>query len=930
MNDTISFCSFNCRSLKYSLPAIHNLCCSHDIVLLQEHWLIPNDLHLLNSVHPDFLSVGQSAVDLSHDLLIGRPYGGTAILYNKQLRDKLSFVTTDESRISGLIYDSNNGPMLILSVYMPTNYNDDDSYECYIDCLSKLNAIILDANAIHTIIAGDFNCGPGSKFFNEFIKFADENNLITSDLNRFNDLVTYVSDDGRNRSWIDHILCSNTIDKLLSNIAIHNDVIVSDHKPLSWSIMCSNNCTFAAGETSNKPHKFIPQWKTCDDFTINSYAVYLDKLLRSIEVPYDALYDISRDNCYLPSIDQYYADIINSINRAVADIIPSHRCTTNEYNVPGWNTFVQEKHDMARQAFLAWVDIGKPRQGMHHEAMCRTRSSFKLALRHCKNNLDQIKADACAQSLLSKDSTKFWKDVHKISNNKATTYVDFVNGASGEHSIAEMWKCHFQSLYSIGVNSKYCALFNDSLSSITRLSNSHTYLFSIANVSEALAQLKLGKAAGPDGLTIEAFLFGGPSIRLHLSILFNLFLLYGYVPLDFCKSTIIPLVKCKSGDLSDANNYRAIALSNSVSKILESLLLSYIYSDNVADEYQFGFKSKHSTASCTHVLKQVINYYRNRGSHVFTCFIDFQKAFDNVDYWLLFYKLINSDSSPKLHVAARLLAFWYSHQQTSVLWQDTLSAPFTIHNGVRQGSLLSPFLFRFYIRDLIDKITNLNCGCIYYGIKLNMLAYADDMVLLAPSWFGLQSMLNILNSCAVDIDLPFNTKKTVCMVFNPVNKRMIVCNSFPAFTLASCHLAFVEHFKYLGHIIDNRLNDDKDINREIKNLFLRSNLLCRRFRRCSLDVKLLLFRAFCICFYDTALWANFSTSTLSKFRSCYHKCLKYFFGYPKYSSVTTMLCELGLPSFNTLIHNYKCRFANTLSRCENLLVNCVITHRTVM
>ena len=358
--------------------------------------------------------------------------------------------------------------------------------------------------------------------------------------------------------------------------------------------------------------------------------------------------------------------------------------------------------------------------------------------------------------------------------------------------------------------------------------------------------------------------------------------------------------------------------------------MSYIYSDNVADEYQFGFKSKHSTASCTHVLKQVINYYRNRGSHVFTCFIDFQKAFDNVDYWLLFYKLINSDSSPKLHVAARLLAFWYSHQQTSVLWQDTLSAPFTIHNGVRQGSLLSPFLFRFYIRDLIDKITNLNCGCIYYGIKLNMLAYADDMVLLAPSWFGLQSMLNILNSCAVDIDLPFNTKKTVCMVFNPVNKRMIVCNSFPAFTLASCHLAFVEHFKYLGHIIDNRLNDDKDINREIKNLFLRSNLLCRRFRRCSLDVKLLLFRAFCICFYDTALWANFSTSTLTKFRSCYHKCLKYFFGYPKYSSVTTMLCELGLPSFNTLIHNYKCRFANTLSRCENLLVNCVITHRTVM
>jgi hypothetical protein len=137
------------------------------------------------------------------------------------------------------------------------------------------------------------------------------------------------------------------------------------------------------------------------------------------------------------------------------------------------------------------------------------------------------------------------------------------------------------------------------------------------------------------------------------------------------------------------------------------------------------------------------------------------------------------------------------------------------------------------------------------------------------------------------------------------------------FNLAGCNHLLVEHFKYIGHVIDNCLSDDSDIMREVKNLFVRSNLLCRRFRRCSLQVKLVLFRSFGICFYGTALL---------KFKSCYHKCLKYFFGYLKYSSVTNMLFDLGLPSFNTLIHNQKVGFHLSLRKCDNLLVSCLLTY----
>jgi len=113
-------------------------------------------------------------------------------------------------------------------------------------------------------------------------------------------------------------------------------------------------------------------------------------------------------------------------------------------------------------------------------------------------------------------------------------------------------------------------------------------------------------------------------------------------------------------------------------------------------------------------------------------------------------------------------------------------------------------------------------------------------------------------------------------------------------------------YLYLGHIIDNKLCGDLDIDREIKKkLFIRTNVLLRRFNKCSQLVKLRLFRSYCLCFYDIASWRNFSVSVRMKFSMCYYKCMKAFFGYRKYDSVTNMLLLMGLPSCDTIWHNAK-------------------------
>ena len=130
---------------------------------------------------------------------------------------------------------------------------------------------------------------------------------------------------------------------------------------------------------------------------------------------------------------------------------------------------------------------------------------------------------------------------------------------------------------------------------------------------------------------------------------------------------IVPLVKNKHGDLTNVDNYRAIMISNAVSKLLETVILAVLEDILSVNDAQFGFKRGHSTTLCTDTFRKTIDYYRSRGSHVFVCFVDFTKAFDFVNYWKLFVKLI--DLNIPVCVIS-LLAFWYANQSVCIKWKN--------------------------------------------------------------------------------------------------------------------------------------------------------------------------------------------------------------------------------------------------------------------
>jgi len=116
------------------------------------------------------------------------------------------------------------------------------------------------------------------------------------------------------------------------------------------------------------------------------------------------------------------------------------------------------------------------------------------------------------------------------------------------------------------------------------------------------------------------------------------------------------------------------------------------------------------------------------------------------------------------------------------------------YNGTRRGSALSLYLFTRYIRDIPLCITNSNVGCNIGGCMVNILAYADDLVLLAPSWRALQLLLDKLHSIADNLDMICNSSKAVCMVA-PKRRCNMVAHQFPHFMVNNVTLKCINEFK---------------------------------------------------------------------------------------------------------------------------------------
>ena len=143
-----------------------------------------------------------------------------------------------------------------------------------------------------------------------------------------------------------------------------------------------------------------------------------------------------------------------------------------------------------------------------------------------------------------------------------------------------------------------------------------------------------------------------------------------------------------------------------------------------------------------------------------------------------------------------------------VRWNNYFSDSFLVLNGVRQGGIVSPYLFSLYIDDLTSNLNTIKSGCYVGNYCLNHIMFADDICLFSPSLVGLQDLLNACYNYAQSHKMLFNCNKSFGMLFAPKNFNL---SSSPKLLMDNSEISFVQSVKYLGLHISSDLTDDIDI-----------------------------------------------------------------------------------------------------------------------
>ena len=224
---------------------------------------------------------------------------------------------------------------------------------------------------------------------------------------------------------------------------------------------------------------------------------------------------------------------------------------------------------------------------------------------------------------------------------------------------------------------------------------------------------------------------------------------------------MIPILKNKKKSLSTSENYRNIALGSIIGKLFDIVLLQSNANVLRCSDWQFGFRSNHSTTQCTFVLSETVQYYNNGGSPVHVMLLDASKAFDRVEYVKLFSILRSKGLCP---MVSRILALMYQQQMMRVKWNMQFSRDIPISNGVKQGGIISPVLFVNYIDELLLRLKACGFGCYIGNVFCGTFSYADDVALLAPTRTALESMLRVCDRFATEYDLLFNAEKSKYLV----------------------------------------------------------------------------------------------------------------------------------------------------------------------
>lgn len=777
--------SYNLHGFNQGSPLLCSLCEGNDrpiMLLVQEHWLTPANMHKIINFNDRYTCFGISAMERSvrRSIIRGRPFGGVATLINNELCSKITFVECRD-RFVVLIIDN----CIYINVYLPSAASDSE-IDLLTSVLVELEDVVTTASgqlvgSFHFIVGGDFNLD-----FDSHSRSA----VIVSDLLRKWSLLpchkiikgnlaySYCHETLQHYSLIDYFWISDkNVPDLINYKIIESPINLSDHLPISISIMCTfGNILLSNG--CERPSVYPPVI-SLDWLGGNKAAYYessrvllvpifnqIDLLLNRVKCASDSLEGPSKMPSFELEIEEAYSKLVNALLMASSDTIPVKSNKGKKY---WWD---QELSVLKRLSIVAhdnWISAGRPRRGVLFEIKLKAKLNFKSCIKNKKklslNNL----SDSLHEQLLDNSQLSFWKIWKGKFGNKAKANK-CIEGLSDDLAISNKFADYYASICksnSINLDDDRCE-FNNlllRLDSYTGANRSFDSVVDISDIQRIINNLSIGKAAGIDRLTAEHLIFSHPIVVSSLTRLFKVMITCHYVPNAFGLGITVPLPKQDAkGSLNKMESYRGITILPIISKIFEITLEKFVHSFLVSNKSQFGFKKGVGCSHAIFTVRKTCDFFTNNASTVNICALDISKAFDKVNHCKLLHKLMDHNV-PLTFIL--LLKGWLAKAEICVRWGGRLSKSVALSAGLRQGSVLSPHLFAFFVNDVLIALNKCGLGCHIKGFCFNSFMYADDLILLSISIDHLQRLINICNEALLACGLQLNTNKSVAIRIGP-------------------------------------------------------------------------------------------------------------------------------------------------------------------
>lgn len=767
-----SILNWNVRGVMSSNVCLTNLLrlTKCDVAVISEHKLPENCSKFLNSIDKGYISTATFEKSLKNGD-IGK--GGVAILYKRSLEFYTSLINTNSNRVIGICLKTpTHVPLYIFGVYLPSE-NDVDKYREELNVLHDLYTIY--SNHGHVIFAGDMNGSLQQKDVEktnsyksaELVTFYRKNNLHFPFYNveQCKDVYTFIPC----KTMLDYTFFSESLKNHLVDYDIIPEGVISntsDHLPVIAKIEIVENPLILLPNTTK-----WPAWhRICAD-SKKSYCNQLQTELNQHLPP-------EKNEMSLNEIDVYTTTIINAVIKSADLTIPT--CSYNPHTKPYWNTTVKEAHKSEMESRINWIQEGKPR-GMQHPSYAK----YKRAKRHFRQCQESASEEYMKKTYEDIDNAAgidirlFWKLICRQKPRQSKIYpeIQFADRTGNTpESVASVFAEYFSTIYQTEQNDTFDTDFYNSIineyDNIKSQETQNSIFCSDDRITEkevldSISLLKSKKAPGPDKIQSEHLMHGKDVLSKYLCVLFNSILNLGQIPSGWKQGFIVPIYKGGNKPKTSPDSYRPISLLSTLFKVFEKIIHARIM-DNLSNEKSFpnpqqqGFRKSLSSITAAFNLQETILHYIENGSSVYTCFLDSRKAFDTVWRKGLLYKLNNIGIKGKLWM---LIDDCHINTKSAVIVNYQQSEWFPVEQGIRQGGVLSGFLYTVFIDDLLNELERINENFGIHKIKSSTPALADDIACLSSNPNSLQNMLNTAYNYSCRWRFSFNAGKSCIIVF---------------------------------------------------------------------------------------------------------------------------------------------------------------------